>query len=225
MPIHEFPLAWRWTDPRFAVFPPDVLAGLHPCSPEEASRLFRQASALSGFTAAIARRMNAGGASDQVSAWLRQQRPSSAEEVFVCWSGDTALRVRWSTFVERWDDFCYPSSDDVAVLPCGGSWMLMYHHWEEFEFRPGPMPRKLTSPSALREFALETAAQLRAEGQVEASEVMEAAAIFVTGSGWEWLGELGSAASAIRKRFSVSGPVAARLARIRKVARSRQPYG
>jgi hypothetical protein len=86
------------------------------------------------------------------------------------------------------------------------------------------MTEKFESPSALREFALETASQLRADGQPEACEMMEAAASFVTNSGWEWLGELGVAAASIRKRFPVSDSIAARLARIRGAATSRQPY-
>ena len=84
---------------------------------------------------------------------------------------------------------------------------------------------KFASPSALREFALETASQLRVAGQVEACEVMEAAATFVTCSGWEWLGELGAAAASIRERFQVSDLVAARLSRIREAATSQPPYG
>ena len=39
------------------------------------------------------------------------------------------------------------------------------------------------------------ASQLRAAGLTEACEVMESAATFVTSSGWEWLGELGAAAT------------------------------
>ena len=86
------------------------------------------------------------------------------------------------------------------------------------------MTEKFASPSTLREFALETASQLRATGQTEACEVMEAAATFVTSSGWEWLGELGAAATSIRERFQVSDLIAARLIRIREAATSQQPY-
>ncbi len=86
------------------------------------------------------------------------------------------------------------------------------------------MNEQFTSPSALRVFALETAAQLRAAGQPEAGEVMKAAATFVTSSGWEWLGELGLAAASIRERFQVPDLVAERLTRIREAATSRQPY-
>ena len=65
---------------------------------------------------------------------------------------------------------------------------------------------KFASPSALREFALETASLLRAGGQAEAGEVMESAATFVTSSGWEWLGELDAATTRIRERFNTSVP-------------------
>lgn len=54
---------------------------------------------------------------------------------------------------------------------------------------------------------------------------MEAAAKFVTSSGWEWLGELGNAAARIRDSFPVPDLIAARLARIREAATSQQPYG
>jgi len=87
------------------------------------------------------------------------------------------------------------------------------------------MTEKFASPSALREFALETASRLRAAGQAEACEIMEAAATFFTSSGWEWLGELGAAVASIRERFPVSDLIAARLTRIRDAATSQQPYG
>jgi len=61
MTIQEFPLAWRWTDARYAVFPPDVLAQLCPCSPDEASRLFERAVALSRCEDPTARCISAEG--------------------------------------------------------------------------------------------------------------------------------------------------------------------
>ena len=137
MTIQEFPLAWRWTDARYAVFPPEVLAQLSPCSTDEASRVFERAQALSRPDDPVAPRMNAESSQEQVSAWLRVQQPRLTAEVSVCWSRDTALRTRWSTFIEHWGDFCYPSSDDVEVLPQDGTWVLLYHHWHEFEFRHG----------------------------------------------------------------------------------------
>jgi hypothetical protein len=72
---------------------------------------------------------------------------------------------------------------------------------------------------------LETASELRAAGLTDASQLLESAATYVTGSGWEWLGELGIATATIRKRFKLPKPLAARIKRIRKAAVSRRPYG
>jgi hypothetical protein len=52
----------------------------------------------------------------------------------VRWDASTAVRTTWDVFTEYWDDFCYPSSDDVEVFPQSGEWLLLYHHWEQFEW-------------------------------------------------------------------------------------------
>jgi len=82
---------------------------------------------------------------------------------------------------------------------------------------------KFTSPSALREFALETAAQLKRCGLSEAGDIMQAAANFCVTTGSEWLGELRIAAKTIRGRFELSQDLHARVMRIARAAGSRQP--
>jgi len=136
--IEEFPLAWRWVDSRYALLPQDVLARMLPCPPEQASRVFDRAASLERVAVPDAARISADGAPDKVIAWLRSHESRVNEDVFVSWSPDTALQTSWGTFTERWDDFCYPSSDDVTVTPRDESWILLYHHWHEFEFRPKP---------------------------------------------------------------------------------------
>lgn len=84
---------------------------------------------------------------------------------------------------------------------------------------------KLTTPSDLRELALETAALLRAAGHREAGGALESAAKLATSSGWEWLGELGAAVADIGGRAEMSADLGARPARIREAATSRRPYG
>jgi hypothetical protein len=84
---------------------------------------------------------------------------------------------------------------------------------------------KFVSPSALWEFALETATQLRQAEMKEAGDRLESAARYVTSSGSEWLGELGAAAANIRKQFKLSKEIASRVRRIQKAATSRRPYG
>ncbi len=56
------------------------------------------------------------------------------ERIVVSWSSDIALVTRWDTFLDHWDAFCYPSSDDVTVMPLRGGWALCYYHDELMEF-------------------------------------------------------------------------------------------
>jgi hypothetical protein len=52
----------------------------------------------------------------------------------VSWDRETALRTSWEFFTAHWDDFCYPLTDDVLIIPDCGSWVLRYHHEEIFYF-------------------------------------------------------------------------------------------
>lgn len=81
------------------------------------------------------------------------------------------------------------------------------------------------SPSALRRFALDTATELRAQRKGDAGDVLESAAKLVTGSGWEWLGELHVAAERCRAERAVPEELRAKLVRIARVAGSSRPYG
>jgi len=47
------------------------------------------------------------------------------------------LNLPWSVFCEYWDDFCYPSSDDVNIFLGNGEFFLRWHHYEVFEFDEG----------------------------------------------------------------------------------------
>jgi hypothetical protein len=81
------------------------------------------------------------------------------------------------------------------------------------------------SPSALRQFAMESAIQLRQARLSEAGDIMEAAANFAATTGWEWLGELGIAARTIQKRFDLPDELCSRVSRIAEAATSKHPYG
>jgi hypothetical protein len=88
-----------------------------------------------------------------------------------------------------------------------------------------PTGEKFASPSALRQFAIETATLLRQTGLNEAGDILEAAANFAATTGWEWLGELGIATKTIQKRTDLPDSLRSRISRIAQAAASRQPYG
>jgi hypothetical protein len=138
--ISGFPLIWRWTSSAHALFSASDLAALRPCSFIEAARIHddsRPFDLREGLDPRHFRSVRAHSAdisNREGCFWLRTQAPDLSEQVTVSWDRETALRARWEFFTAQWDDFCYPSSDDVLVIPDSGSWALRYHHSEIFYF-------------------------------------------------------------------------------------------
>ena len=46
----------------------------------------------------------------------------------------TGLDLPWEIFLEYWDDFCYPSSDDAFVVCEASAAILAWEHEELFKF-------------------------------------------------------------------------------------------
>jgi hypothetical protein len=132
MTIYEFPLAWRWTQPSHAVLPAEVLAQIHPLSAAEAALIDRRASRQRAPVVSCSTVK-----SELVTAWLRSVQPDLNARIYAAWSDQLAVATRWEVFTEYWDEFCYPSSDDVVVTPVSGTWHLVYHHFEQFDFSAG----------------------------------------------------------------------------------------
>jgi hypothetical protein len=140
MNIREFPLAWRWTDPRHAQFSEDLLSKLAPVEPREAERLYEQSRRslegdnLSSSLFPRITRHDAAIESDMRRDWLRTCWRAVDDQVVVSWSTELALRTTWEIFTAHWDNFCYPALDDVLVWPESETWALLYTHDEQFQF-------------------------------------------------------------------------------------------
>jgi hypothetical protein len=135
MSIQDFPLAWRWTQRSHSVLPPEVLKDIRPLSAAEAAGL--------GTAAASSRKSPVSHAAsntetEEVSRWLRCVQPNLQARVYVSWTKELAVETTWDIFTDYWDDFCYPSSDDVTVVPVVGAWQLIYQHYEQFNFFASP---------------------------------------------------------------------------------------
>jgi hypothetical protein len=138
--IMDFPLIWRWTSPTHALFSASELAALRPCTHAEVARVRDETRVINlreGLDARQFRNVRQQSADISTSEgckWLRTQAPDLSEQVIVSWDVEMALRAPWEFFTARWDDFCYPASDDVLVIPDTGNWVLRYHHEEIFYF-------------------------------------------------------------------------------------------
>ena len=136
MEISQFPLAWRWTDERYAVLPADILSQIVPQTPEQASVLFDESLAFTssdGLNAALfslTRIAVEHADPSHVTAWLLERHPETKTQVYLSWQPDTAVLTHWGIFAKYWSEFCYPASDDLIVLPVDRCWVLAYHHSE-----------------------------------------------------------------------------------------------
>ena len=68
----------------------------------------------------------------EASQWLGERAGPSTTDVLVAYRPGQAYLVAWDIFHAHWNDFCYPSSDDVIVTPLTEEWVLLFYHEEIF---------------------------------------------------------------------------------------------
>lgn len=135
-------LAWRWTQASHAVFSPEELSQIACLAVAAAA-----AANLDALSAVGRDRLQSPPTSDllrlevpdsgdieSIKAWLEALPTGLDSEVVASWSAETALKLPWPLFVRRWEDFCYPGSDDIAVFPASRAWILAFHHENVFEW-------------------------------------------------------------------------------------------
>ncbi len=138
--IDSFPLKWRWTDPRWNKLPDDALKAIQPLAETKAHELcqyflqFCDNSSLSMSSFEHIEQVDASAEESEIPHWLLTCSSNLNETVIVSWDNNLAVLVKWKVFCEFWDDFCYPSSDDVAIFPSSEEWMSFYSHSEYFVF-------------------------------------------------------------------------------------------
>lgn len=140
MQLKDFPLAWRWTDEKYAVLPADVLSRIIPQTSVQAAQLFRESLRFCGkerldetqFSFSQIKTKDIESA--RVSEWLMACHDKTGTAVFLSWQPDTAVSTTWGIFAHYWSEFCYPASDDLTVWSEGHSWVLLYHHEEFLQF-------------------------------------------------------------------------------------------
>jgi hypothetical protein len=130
--LDDFPLCWRWTEERANVLPAHDLARIHPLTAARAAEIAPRAAYLCDQRRDLPFWLNADAAPAKVEARLRALHIAPKERVVVSWNEGTAVVTDWDFFCHYWDDFCYPSSDDVTVLAVNGQWVLCYDHCEVF---------------------------------------------------------------------------------------------
>jgi hypothetical protein len=135
--LNSFSLAWRFKPPHCDDFPVHELSPLNHAA---AARLHDSLQHLQSNCRlhldrvdefAISR--NPAGLAD----WLRR-RSIQPDLVLLSWDASTALQTTWSVFTSRWDDFWYPSSDDLTIVDHTMSFACLFAHDERAYFAAIP---------------------------------------------------------------------------------------
>jgi hypothetical protein len=139
--LERFPLAWRWTDQRWNLLPPEKLAGIRPLVKAKATEAYQHRqrfvnrSRLRPDLFPSRSEFDDSQTNDPTSAraWLKCKPVDGDPVVFICWEHHTAVVTVWSIFCDFWNDFCYPL-DCVVVWPESEAWVLVYSPDERLYF-------------------------------------------------------------------------------------------
>lgn len=67
-----------------------------------------------------------------------KELPKTNDKIVLTWfSVQHAILTDWETFVDNWDDFFYPSSDDLIVVNENWDWIIYIAHFESFQMGRG----------------------------------------------------------------------------------------
>ena len=134
-------LKWRWTEPDHAQFSQEELDQIKPLVEPDAKQVHQlllkswdDYSLVPDQFVSIVEQSTKDQKTSSIVAWLQKTVPTEEPIFFISWDDRNCVSCSRDLFVSRWDDFCYPSSDDVLISPQSMNWLLYYFHEEVFYF-------------------------------------------------------------------------------------------
>jgi hypothetical protein len=137
--FEKFDLSWRWGQKHNPNITGEEKQLIVPYSEEESKRLnkiigyFEVESNLrkdyeefDWISASIDIKENI----QKVREVLSRHFSDCSPEVIISWDRRTCISTNKEIFFKFWDDFCYPSSDDVTVISTDTGVILKYNHIE-----------------------------------------------------------------------------------------------
>jgi len=141
-PMTEFPLKWRFTDPKFTLLPDQHLEQVRPLDIPSSRRLSRFISDTnlhaedpfsSGFFQSVEsieiEDSHGNEAEDsRIQKWLYRCAIPFDRPILLSWQPEWAVTTTWKMLLKYWTDFYYPISDDLTVCDDSLQWALLFHH-------------------------------------------------------------------------------------------------
>ena len=141
--IEDFALKWRWLERKHYPLAPNDLSRIRPLASHRAQEFWTRSLTLAnGPDGTIPNSelfdvpATCAGAHEHenTQSWIRSLIPDSDRDVVVSWQREWAVVTDIELFVDHWESFCYPSSDDTSVWPESESWILQYSHDDTLRF-------------------------------------------------------------------------------------------
>ncbi len=140
IPFKEFELKWRFTDDKYNQLPDEDLSLIFPIAKKRADEYSK--NSLRYLDNACLLKSEFGEIDsfkisndyEEVISWLNAKQIDPETKIIISWDESNCVMTYWSIFCKYWDDFCYPSSDDILIWPSSVDWILYYGHHEILEY-------------------------------------------------------------------------------------------
>lgn len=145
IPMGQFPLKWRFTDPAHTMLPEGHLQQIQPLAPVDARRLWevtinlqRDFPFTSGmFPLVVSTRLDGWSEPTEerrVRKWLYQRGIPFGQHVYLSYQPEWGITTTWKLLVKYWSSFYYPISDDLTVVDPSLRWAALFFHEHEVFF-------------------------------------------------------------------------------------------
>lgn len=148
MSMADFPLKWRFTDPKYSVLPVVHLEQVRPLEPKSARKVwrfildtdlhqdvpFRQCFFQHVESTKIGESHGNHEEDDRIRKWLFRCAIPFDRRIFLIWQPELVVETTWKMLVKYWTDFYYPISDDLTVCDESLQWALLFFHEHEVFF-------------------------------------------------------------------------------------------
>ena len=155
MPLSSSHLYWRWSDPRWGKLPDEVLSQIHALNISSSQSLWPVAQQcirhFDNYISAGGMLKQGNTNNDSIKSIIVQHKtpidvgielhalqPEPRCSIVALWEPDTGIVLPWNLFCHYWAQFCYPSSDDLFLIPIALTWCLLYHNEDVFLFHQHP---------------------------------------------------------------------------------------
>lgn len=138
--MKSFSLNWRFSESQNDVLPKKLLTKIVPLSKDISTRIYLYSMTfLVNYQLDVKKFqqiefLNYPHKTASVDKWLLSKIPKETKKIIISWDEESCVMTEAEIFCKYWDDFCYPSSDDIVILPDTKDWIIYYFHEDQFQF-------------------------------------------------------------------------------------------